>query len=267
MRIVINSLSVNEFGSREKVPILFVHGFPYDYTMWVNQIKTLQNDYYCVAYDVRGLGESYVGDGQYTMEAYVHDLYSVMDGMKLDRPILCGLSMGGYISLRAVEKERSRFRGLILVDTKADPDDNSGKLKRAAAIDQINVKGLSSFVDDFVPLCFAPETPHEKSNMYNNVLSKSKKHDPIGVKGAIFAMLSRTSTFEKLNEIDIPTLLLVGEYDTLTPPSVMKKMSGEINKSKIFTVPKAGHMTPLENPEFVNNKIKEFLKDFLVEGD
>ena len=98
MKVSINSLSVNTFGDQNNQPIIFIHGFPYDHSMWENQINFLKEKYFCVAYDVRGLGESYVGDGQYTMEAYVNDLFSIINELKLKRPILCGLSMGGYIA-------------------------------------------------------------------------------------------------------------------------------------------------------------------------
>jgi len=103
MQKQINGLAVYTYGNKKNTPIIFVHGFPLDNTMWKNQIKFLQKDYYCITYDVRGLGNSYVGDGQYTMEAYVWDLFSIINELNLNKPVLCGLSMGGYISLRAVE--------------------------------------------------------------------------------------------------------------------------------------------------------------------
>ena len=88
MKYEINSLAVYEFGDRKNPSIIFVHGFPFDHTMWKEQINELQKDHHLVVYDIRGLGESYVGDGQYTMEAYVSDLFSVMEGMKLNKPVL-----------------------------------------------------------------------------------------------------------------------------------------------------------------------------------
>jgi len=260
MKMKVNGLSVNSFGDPKNKPIIFVHGFPYDYSMWKDQIDVLKNNYHCIAYDVRGLGDSIVGDGQYTMEFYVNDLFAILNEMKLEKPILCGLSMGGYIALRAVEKNQNLFSGLILCDTRADADDNAGKLKRSENINIINTQGLNVFVDQFVRNCFADETPVEQEKMYQSVLKKSYKHNPIGVKGAIIAIMSRTETSSFLPEIKIPTLVLCGSFDKLTPPTLMRTLAEKIKDSEFGIIPRAGHMTPLENPEAVNDLIIGFLK-------
>ena len=260
MKFSINSLSVNTFGDQNNQSIIFIHGFPYDYSMWENQINFLKEKYFCVAYDVRGLGESYVGDGQYTMEAYVNDLFSIINELKLKRPILCGLSMGGYIALRSVERSMEIFKGLILCDAKSEADDDAAKLKRAASINQINTEGLIKFVDQFVTNCFAEETPKEQEKMFLTTLFKSHKHDPLGVKGALIAIMSRTDTTSFLHKINIPTIVLCGSFDKLTPPLVMRAMSDKIPRVEFAIIPRAGHMTPLENPECVNDLIEGFLK-------
>lgn len=253
-------LKVFTRGNKNNKTIIFVHGFPYDHTMWDYQVEVLKENYYCVTYDIRGLGQSYIGDGQYTIKAFVWDLFSVMDGLHIENPILCGLSMGGYIALRAVEKEQERFSGLILCDTRSESDNNDGKIVRSNAIDKINVEGVESFVNDFVPKCFHDKTPKRQTEMYENVLSVTKKQNSIGVKGALLAMLSRRDTTSTLKTFNIPSLVLVGKKDTLTPPDVMKEMAKKIKKSKYYVVPKAGHMAPLENPEFVNEKIIKFIE-------
>jgi len=260
MKVSINGLSVNTFGDQNNQSIIFIHGFPYDHSMWENQINFLKEKYFCVAYDVRGLGESYVGDGQYTMEAYVNDLFSIINELKLKRPILCGLSMGGYIALRSVERSMETFKGLILCDTKSEADDDAAKLKRAAGINQINTEGLIKFVDVFVTNCFAEETPKEQEKMFLTTLFKAHKHDPIGIKGALIAIMSRTDTTSFLHKINIPTLVLGGSFDKLTPPTVMRYMAEKIPRSEFAIIPRAGHMSPLENPECVNDLIGGFLK-------
>lgn len=260
MKITINSLSVNLSGNRENKAIVFVHGFPYDHSMWDAQVKALEKDYFCVAYDIRGLGESYVGDGQYTMEAYVDDLFSVVSELKLDKPVLCGLSMGGYIALRAMERNQSLFGGLILCDSRSEADNNEGKLKRAATINQINTQGLDSFVEPFVKFCFAEETPAEQPHVFNTTLKNALRNSALGVKGATIALLSRTDTTPVLSEINIPTLVIVGSFDRLTPPTVMRDIAEKIKDSEFAIVPRAGHMSPIENPAAVNDLIIGFLK-------
>ena len=261
MKLTINSLKVFTKGNKKNHPIIFIHGFPFDHSMWNYQVDALKNEFYCVTYDIRGLGESYIGDGQYTMEAFVWDLFSIIDELKLNKPTLCGLSMGGYIALRAVTKEQERFGSLILCDTKSQADDNAGKLKRSNDINQINIEGIETFVNEFVPKCFHPKIKKHNNEMYEKVLSKCKKQNPLGVKGAIFAMLSRLDTTKTLGTISIPALILVGKKDILTPPQLMKQLAEKISNAHYKTVPKAGHLSPLENPEYVNKKILKFLKE------
>lgn len=260
MSLTINGLQVITTGDKSRKPIIFVHGFPYDHTMWDKQIDHLKDKYYCVTYDIRGLGSSAVGDGQYTMESYVDDLFKIIAELELTKPALCGLSMGGYISFRAVERSLETFGSLILCDTRAEADTDEGKLGRASKIKQINEEGIEAFVNSFVPTCFAQDTIDNRSDLFQGVLNKCKANDPVGVKGALIAMLSRTDTTNYLSKIEIPTLIIVGENDALTPPVVMKTLHMNIPNSKFVIIPKAGHMTPIEEPEAVNEVIERFLK-------
>jgi pimeloyl-ACP methyl ester carboxylesterase len=193
------------------------------------------------------------------MESFVDDLEITIDELKLNKPILCGLSMGGYISLRAVERMQDKFSALILCDTKSVADDNEGKLKRAAAIKQINSGGFENFIDAFVLNCFGEKCVKENKAGYDAVVNRSKKNDPVGVKSCVLAMAGRTDTTHSLNNIKLPALVICGSEDKLSPPDVMKSMADQIPKSKFVLVEEAGHMTPIEKPEVVNNAIKEFL--------
>ncbi len=259
---MINNLAVFTDGNKNSKPIIFVHGFPFDHFMWEEQVKFFSKDFYCVCYDIKGLGSSPAGDGQFTMEAFVDDLEIILDELRLNKPVLCGLSMGGYISLRAVERMQEKFSLLILCDTKSTPDDNEGKIKRAAAVKQINNGDFESFIDSFVMNCFGESYVKENRNGYETVVSRSKKNDPIGVKGCVLAMASRTDTTQNLKNIKLPTLVICGREDRLSPPDVMKDMANKIPKSEFVLIEEAGHMTPIEKPEEVNKAIKEFLAKF-----
>jgi len=259
MKKIINDLSVYVSGNNESKTILFVHGFPFDHTMWQTQVDEFSKDYKCVTYDIRGLGESPAGEGQFTTESFVDDLEIILDELKLNRPILCGLSMGGYISLRAVERIQEKFSAAILCDTRSEADNNEGKLKRAAGIKRINKEGLAPFVKDFITNCFGDDFKQNRKEALQNIIEKSSQFNPVGVKGGLFAMLSRSDTTTSLGKINIPTLIICGEQDTLTPPPVMKEMFHKINKAEFVEIPKAGHMTPIENPQAVNKTIRDFL--------
>ncbi len=259
MQTLINSLSVNTYGDKNNQAIVFVHGFPFDHTMWDEQIKFFKNNYFCVAYDIRGLGKSEPGDGQFTMEMFVEDLFAVIDGLKLVKPVICGLSMGGYITLRALQLNQYLFKAVILCDTRSEADNDEGKLKRAKAIKQINEEGTGKFVEDFISGLFADVTKEERPNLYKSFVNKYKTQNPIGVKGASIAIMSRTDTTKFLPEIKIPALLLCGSFDKLTPPIVMRGMAEKITNSEFAAIPMTGHMAPLENPGCTNDLIKAFL--------
>jgi pimeloyl-ACP methyl ester carboxylesterase len=259
MKKTIDTLSVFISGSSNSKPIIFVHGFPYDHNMWQALVDELTTDYLCVSYDIRGLGDSPAGDGQLTMESFVDDIEIIIEELKLNKPIICGLSMGGYISLRAVERMKEKFSALILCDTKSVADDNEGKLKRAAALKQINSGQFNSFIESFVLNCFGEKFVKENSVEYRKVVDQSKTSNPIGVKGCLLAMVSRTDTSESLSKMKIPTLVICGSEDKLSPPVVMKSMADKIPSANFVLVEGSGHMTPIENPQEVNKAIKDFL--------
>jgi len=260
MNLTVKDLAVFTNGNPNKNPIVFVHGFPLDHFMWDKQVEFLSNDFYCVRYDIRGLGVSPAGDGQFTMESFVDDLESVIDELKLNKPVLCGLSMGGYISLRALERMQDKFSAVILCDTRSEPDNNEGKLKRAAGIKRINTEGLTLFTKDFITNCYGEHYKQNNKIDLEKRIAKSSQFDPAGVKGSLLAMLGRNDTTEFLGRINIPALIICGEDDALTTPTVMKSMAEKINGSEFVVIKNSGHLSPIENPEEVNKAIGDFLK-------
>ncbi len=260
MNINKNGVSIFIEGDKEKLPILFIHGFPFDHRMWDNLVGKFSSDYFCITYDIRGLGGSDPGDGQYTIESLVDDLEMVVDEMNIDKPVLCGFSMGGYISLRAVERLESRYRGLILCDTKSSTDSNEGKINRALGIKKINTEGASKYVQNFIPNCFCEYSLENKNELVQQIIKRSEYFSPEGIKGCLLAMAGRTDTTGYLSQIGFPVLMLCGEEDNLTPPDVMMGMADMIHDSEFHTIAKAGHLSPLENPDEVNKHIAAFLK-------
>lgn len=260
MKEIINGISVFLEGNSKNKSIVFIHGFPYDSTMWKAQIDEFNEKYFCLAYDIRGLGDSPVGDGQYTMESFVDDLELILTELKLDKPVLCGLSMGGYIGLRALERFENKFSAVVLCDTRSEADNNDGKLKRAAAIKRIDAEGLAPFTKDFITNCYSDHYKQNHKEEFERRIAKSSGFDPVGVKGSLLAMLGRNDTMEYLGKIKIPALIICGEYDALTPLPVMKAMADKINNAEFVIVKNSGHMSPIENPKEVNEAIKKFLE-------
>lgn len=261
MHSIVNGLQVSCAGDSKNPAIVFLHGFPFDGGMWQKQTAYLSATHFCISYDIRGLGASEVGDGQYTIEGFVDDLIAVLNTLNVYTASLCALSMGGYIVLRAVQREHIRFNKLILCDTRADADANAGKLKRAATIKSIGEIGAAKFVAEFLPGCVSESFRTNAADEFAALVEKYSHSSPVGLRGCQLAMLGRTDLTDFLPDIDLPTLVLCGEQDTFSPPAVMQAMAQAIPGSVFHLVPGAGHMAPLENAEFVNPVIGRFLNE------
>ncbi len=249
-----------ERGTPGGIPVLFVHGFPFNLETWEPQMRALPNHFRAIAYDVRGHGQSDVGDGQYSIEFFVDDLIALLDHLVIEKTVLCGLSMGGYIALRAVERHPERFNGLVLCDTKSEPDSNEGKVKRAASLKAVKTNGVEQFADGFVKNVFAESTFRDNPTIAEKVKSIIKANSPIGIGGTLLALASRTDTSSMLTKLIVPTLILCGEHDALTTPKDAEFLHNRINGSSMYIVPHAAHLSNLENPTFFNEKLISFLK-------
>jgi 3-oxoadipate enol-lactonase len=136
--------------------IIFIHGFPLNKEMWNKQVVELKEDYRVIAYDIRGHGNSDAGDDDFSIELFVNDLLSLMDALKIDKTILCGLSMGGYIALQAIEDRPGRFIALVLCDTNCAADKPEAKEKRMQTIDSIKETGMEKYTEESLKKLFAP---------------------------------------------------------------------------------------------------------------
>ena len=261
MKASVNGVEVDfvEVGVPDAFPIILIHGFPFNREMWDPQIEALQKRFRVIAYDLRGHGRSGAGDGQYTLEFFVDDLLGLLDHLKIERAVLCGLSMGGYIALRTVERNPERVRGLILADTQAKADSNEAKLKRAAAIKSVKANGVKDYAEAFVKSVFAPQTFTNNKPAIEKIRRIIEANSPLGICGALLALASRTETTEALYSIKVPTLILVGEHDALTPLSASQEMHNKIPNSEIHVIANAAHLSNLESSEEFNKHLLDFL--------
>jgi len=249
-----------DLGSPSAMPVVFLHGFPFSHAMWRRQLDETSRFYRAIAYDLRGHGESYVGDGQYTIEGHVDDLIAFLDYLKLEQAAIVGLSMGGYVTLRALERNPERFLAAVLCDTRSEGDANENKLNRFEAIKAVKRSGSSQFAEAFVKGVFAPDTFRRNAGAVDEIRAIITRTTPLSIAGTLLALASRTDTTLSLPSIRVPTLILVGEQDVTTPPSASQAMHKQIPGSEIYVVPRAAHMSNLENPEFFNEKLLAFLK-------
>lgn len=264
MKAIINNILHRyiDIGIPTATPVIFIHGFPFSHKMWTftnSQTELLAGTHRVIAYDVRGHGESEVGTGHYSIEFFVDDLIGLMDHLAIHKAIICGLSMGGYIALRAIERHPERILGLVLCDTKSEADSNETKIKRAAAIKNIQINGIKAYAADYVKNVFAPESLEKKQDAVKLIQSIIERTAPISIFGTLLALAARTDTTASLTSIQCPTLILVGEKDTLIPPSAAQAMKDKIPNSEMFVIPDAAHMSNLENPEVFNKYLLEFV--------
>lgn len=254
-------LEVVTRGPDDGLPVVLIHGFPLSHRMWEPQLEALSDRFRTIAYDVRGLGRSEVGDGQYTMELLVTDLFRVLDALDPGPVVVGGLSMGGYVVLRALEREPERFRAAVLADTRSVADDDETRLGRARAIRTLKEEGASAYADALVDRLLGRTTRSRSPGAVETVKEMIRSNDPRGMVGAQLAMLSRTDTTEGLEEIAVPVLVPVGEEDELTPPAGAREMAGRIPDARAVVVPEAGHVSALENPEAFNEALRGFLEE------
>lgn len=252
-------LHVTEKGDSAAPPVIFIHGFPFSHKMWASQVDAVSASFRAIAYDVRGLGESSMGDGQYTIEGHVDDLIALLDHLEIQQCVVVGMSMGGYITLRALERNPQRFRAAVLCNTRSESDTNEGKIIRARTMAAVKSRGSLWFADDFIKKVFAPESFTRVPEAVEMIRTTIAHTPPLAIAGMLLALAARTDTTPSLAAIAVPTLILVGEHDITTPPEASQAMHERIRGSALHIIPRAAHMSPLENPGEVNARLGAFL--------
>ena len=261
IRIGINNITVSytDEGKNGAPAIIFIHGFPFNKSMWNKQVGALKDNYRVIAYDIRGHGNTETGNIDFSIDLFVKDLLAFMDNLKIDKTMLCGLSMGGYISLNAIENYPQRFNALILSDTHCIADTAEVKEKRMKAIESIKEKGLEQYAEESLKKLFAPISfsKHiEEIAIVKEMIMETSKQS---LYKTLHALAERKETCTKLHEIKVPVLIMVGKEDEITPPDVALSMHEKIKGSIIHIIDHAGHLSNMENSGEFNNRLTEFL--------
>ncbi|AEE53471.1 alpha/beta fold hydrolase [Haliscomenobacter hydrossis] len=252
-------VSYNDEGPVGTPVVLFIHGFPLNKSMWNAQFEALKPTYRVIAYDVRGHGNSEAGTEDFSIELFVEDLLGFMDTLQLDQVILCGLSMGGYIALSAIEKHPERFIGLVLSDTQCLADTPEAIAKRMAAIESIREKGAELYVEQSIQNLFAVASFDTKPMEIGSVKEMMNKTTAQSMCNTLHALAVRKETCSKLSELTMPILILVGQEDKITPPKVARLMLDKTQHSTLVIVEHAGHLANIENPHQFNQQLMNFM--------
>jgi pimeloyl-ACP methyl ester carboxylesterase len=242
--------------------VVLLHGFPLSREMWREQLSGLGSIYRVIAPDLRGHGDSPAPEGVYTMDEMADDVIELLDTLHItERVVLGGMSMGGYVALSLVARYPHRIRGLILMDTRAGADSLEVAANReVSARSVLSANSATPVVDAMLPRLFAPLTQEQRPERVEPMMTIMVKSSPAGVAGALRGMAVRPDRKDELSKISVPTLILVGEHDVITPPAEAKAMADAIPAARLEIIPGAGHMAPYENYSAANAAILQFLK-------
>ncbi len=249
-------LNCEVLGPESAAPILFIHGFPLSGAMWEPVADFLQADHRLIIPDLRGFGASEAGDSV-SMLRYVHDCFALLDAIGEDRPVaVAGMSMGGYIAFEFLRRFRRRTASLILIDTRAAADTEESRKARLATAEKVLAHGSAVVADAMVDKLFSPHAPPGLKARWHGLMLSA---DARGVAAALKAMADRPDSTPDLPRIDVPTLIIVGEQDIVTPPGESQAMHAAIPGSVLETIPAAGHMAAVEQPRRVADALRRFL--------
>ena len=239
--------------------VLFVHGYPLDHTIWQHSVEALDG-YRRVAPDLRGMGQSDAPDLGYSMSIYAGDLAALLDALSVDEVVICGHSMGGYIAFEFLRQWRSRVKGLILVDTRAEADSPEARRARDSAATLAREGGGAAIAEMMLPQMLSPLT-QKRQDVVDQVRAIMARTPVSGIIGALAAMRDREGSETLLPSLaGLPTLVIAGESDTLTPPDQARAMAKAIPGAQLALIPGAGHLPPLEQPAEITKRLREFLQ-------
>jgi 3-oxoadipate enol-lactonase len=260
LKIPVNNfpLSYDDLGEGS-VPIIFLHGYPFDKSMWAEQVEFLKPSFRSIACDIRGFGKSKDEKTSLSIHLFGDDLIAFMDKLGIEKAIICGLSMGGFIALNAMKKSPDRFDALILCDTQCIADTTQLKETRHKIIDKIESDGASNFNEGFLKSVFHKDSLSNKPELVEQLRTVVfANSENIIIKG-LEALAGRAETCSSLDAISIPTLIICGREDEVTPLSESEFMHSKIKGSILKVIDNAGHVSNLEQAEEFNKHLADFL--------
>lgn len=240
--------------------VALLHGFPFNRSMWDEQAEALRGRYRVLTPDLRGHGETGLGGDVATMEEMAWDVSVLLDELGIERVVLGGLSMGGYVTLAFRRLYPQRVRALVLADTRATPDTEEARRGREKSARKALAEGMTPLVEAMLPKMFAPATFENRPRAVERVREMMSGTKPQGAAAALRGMAVRRDQTDMLREIDVPALVVVGEEDSITPPADAEALHREIRGSRLARIEGAGHVSNLERPAEFNRALSEFLE-------
>jgi 3-oxoadipate enol-lactonase len=252
------NLSYDDVGEGN-IPIIFLHGFPFDKSMWAKQLDFFATTNRVIAIDIRGFGKSTDETTPLSIDLFSDDLMVFMNQLNISKAIICGLSMGGFIALNAQARFPDRFEAIILCDTQCIADTIEVKLNRYKTIDEIALNGTLNFNEAFIKKVFCKNSFTNKQEIVTQLRSVVMANPEQIVINGLKALAERSETCSTLSEINIPTLIICGREDEVTPLEQSEFLHTSIKASVLHIIDNAGHVSNIEQPEEFNNEISKFL--------
>lgn len=242
------------------LPVVLLHAFPLSSAMWLAQREELVVDCRLITPDQRGFGGSPLGDDDPSLDRVAEDVVALLDAKGLDRVVLGGLSMGGYVAMALLRRWADRVSALVLADTRATADPDEGRRKRLAMADTLDGDPDSDVVmTDVFPALLGPTTVADRPMVAGRVKALAEAAPPAAVAWAQRAMAARPDSFEVLRATRVPTLVVVGEEDGLTPVADSEAIVEAMTDARLVVLPRAGHLSAVESPGPFNAAVGEFL--------
>jgi pimeloyl-ACP methyl ester carboxylesterase len=253
-------LAYRDRGQGRPAALLLIHGFPLDHRMWAAQLAGLSAHARVIAPDLRGFGRSAAAPlaRPLTMDQHADDLAGLLDHLGIGSAVVAGLSMGGYIAFAFWRRHRARVQALVLADTRAEGDSPQAQANRDASAAKVRAAGVAAIAGDMLPRLLAPAglaNPRLAERMRAMMADQPAET----VIAALGGLRDRPDSRPTLPAITVPTLVLVGAHDALTPPADATALAATIPGARLVIIPAAGHMSPLENPRAVNAALRSFV--------
>ena len=241
-------------------PVVLLHPFPANHEFWMPVAQALATRYRIILPDLRGHGDSGVGQGPATMDKHAADLAGVMDDADIGRAPLVGASIGGYVMFEFWRKYRGRAAALVLCNTKAPADSAEARAGRLQAANDVLERGTEQFFESMIPRLLGKTTRETRPDLVAGALNMMRKMSPEDVAQVQRGMAERPDSMDTLKTINAPTLLVTGDEDILTGVNEAELMRQHISGSQLRVIPKAGHYSPWEQPEEAARLLRQFLE-------
>lgn len=240
--------------------VLFLHAFPLGLAMWDAQARALEASHQAVRFDARGFGGTPPGDGLLTMERIADDGVALLDRLGVSKAVVCGLSMGGYAAFALVRRHPDRVKALVLADTRTAPDSAEQRRARSAQADKVRREGPAAIADGFLEKAVGDTTRKERPEVVARIKEMILAASARGVVDALAGLAARADSGPTLREIEVPTLVVCGAEDALTPVADAEAIHRGIAGSTLAVIPGAGHLSALEDSAAFNRALVAFLE-------